>query len=95
MFKYLENPNTYEKRLLDIKCTIFSLSLSLYGSSSKRSPDSAVGIANGQLRGRSSSPGMVKNFLHAVNTCSGAHPASYRVGTVVPFPGGNSAGARS
>jgi hypothetical protein len=40
-------------------------------------------------RGRSSNPGSVKNFLHIVQTGSGAHPASYLMGT-----GGKAAGAR-
>jgi hypothetical protein len=30
----------------------------------------------GRPRGRSSIPGKVKNFLHVVQTGSGAHPAS-------------------
>jgi hypothetical protein len=39
------------------------------------------------------SPGRVKNFLHSVQTGSGAHPASYPVGTGGSFPGGKVAGA--
>jgi hypothetical protein len=35
----------------------------------------------GQRRGRSSSPGRVKNFLHVVQTGSGAHSDSFPMGT--------------
>jgi hypothetical protein len=38
-------------------------------------------------RGRISSPGSVNNFLHVVQTGSGAHRASYPIGTVDSFPG--------
>jgi hypothetical protein len=45
-----------------------------------RSRDRAVGTATGygldDRGGRSSSHGKVKNVLHVVHTCSGAHPAS-------------------
>jgi hypothetical protein len=48
--------------------------------------DRAVGVPN---------PGRVKNFslLHVFQTCSGAHPASYPMGTGGSFPGGKAAGA--
>jgi hypothetical protein len=36
----------------------------------------------GWQRGCSSSPGRIKNFLHVIQTRSGAHPASYPTGTV-------------
>jgi hypothetical protein len=36
---------------------------------------------------QSSGPGRVKNFLHCVQTGSGAHPASYPMGTGGSFPG--------
>jgi hypothetical protein len=55
------------------------------GFKSEHSRDSVVG--------RSSSPGMVKNFLHAVQTDSGVHPSSYPMGTGRSFPGGKMAGA--
>jgi hypothetical protein len=52
-----------------------------------RGLDSLVGIATGYgldvRRGRSSSPGSLKNFLHVVRTGSGVHPISYTVGTGV------------
>jgi hypothetical protein len=35
----------------------------------------------GLLRGRSSNPYRFKNFLYSVQTGSGAHPASYPMGT--------------
>jgi hypothetical protein len=66
-----------------------------------RSRDISVGIAHwlraGRPRGRSSSPGRVKNFifLHVVQTGSGAHRASYRMCTGGPFPGGKAVGAWS
>jgi hypothetical protein len=41
----------------------------------------------------SSSPGMIKNFLHVVYTGSGVHPTSYPMGTRGFFPGGEAAGA--
>jgi hypothetical protein len=46
---------------------------------------------------RSSSPGRVKNcsLLHSVQTGSGAHPASYPMGTGGSFPGGKAPDARS
>jgi hypothetical protein len=62
------------------------------------SRDNAVGIrlATGwTTEGRSSSPGSVKNFLHVVQTGSGAHPASYPMGTRGSFPEGKAAGAWS
>jgi hypothetical protein len=43
--------------------------------------------------GRSSSPGRVTNFLHLVQTASGAHPASYPRGTGGFFPRAKAAGA--
>jgi hypothetical protein len=49
----------------------------------------------GRPRGRGSSPGRVKNFLHVVQTGSGADPASYSMGTGGSFPGGKAAGALS
>jgi hypothetical protein len=58
------------------------------------SQDSSVGIATGYgldyQGGRSSSPGRVKQFslLHIVQTGSGVHPTSYKMGT-----GGKAAGA--
>jgi hypothetical protein len=46
---------------------------------------SVVGIATSygleQMRGRSSSPDRVKNFLHVDETGSGVHPTSYPMGT--------------
>jgi hypothetical protein len=53
--------------------------------------DSSVGIVTGyglDKWGRSSSPGMVKNFLPVVQTGSGAHPASFPMGPGGFFPGG-------
>jgi hypothetical protein len=39
-------------------------------------------LQDGRPRGRSSSPGRVKNsLLHVIQTGSGAHPASYPMGT--------------
>jgi hypothetical protein len=40
---------------------------------------------------RSSIPGGVRNFLHVVQTGSGAHPASYPVCTGGSFPGAKTA----
>jgi hypothetical protein len=57
------------------------------------SRDSSVGIATGNglddQGGGSSSPGRVKNFslLHIVQTDSGVHPTSYKMGTGGSFPG--------
>jgi hypothetical protein len=45
----------------------------------------------GRPRGRGSSPSRVNNFLHVVNTGSGAHPASYTMDTGGCFPGGKAA----
>jgi hypothetical protein len=56
----------------------------------KRSWDSSVGIVMGYgLKDRRSIPGRSKNFslLHSVQTCSGAHPASYPMGTGALSPG--------
>jgi hypothetical protein len=63
-----------------------------------RSRDSVVGIATGCLlagrpRGRSSSPGKVKNFVH-VQTGTEAHPASCPLGTGGSFPGVKASGGR-
>jgi hypothetical protein len=56
------------------------------------SRDSAVDITTGyragREKGRSSSPGMVKNFIRVVQTGSGAHPGSYPMGTGGLFPRG-------
>jgi molybdopterin biosynthesis enzyme len=49
----------------------------------------------GRLRGRSSSPSRVKNFLHVAQTRSGAHPTSYPMDTGGSFSGGKAAGAWS
>jgi hypothetical protein len=49
----------------------------------------------GRQRGRSSSPGRVKNFLHVVQTGSGDHPASYPMAAGASFPRGKAAGAWS
>jgi hypothetical protein len=57
------------------------------------SRDSLVGIATGygldDQGGGSSSPGRVKKFslLHVVQTGSGVHPTSYKMGTGSSFPG--------
>jgi hypothetical protein len=52
-------------------------------------PSSAVGIVTGRKRDWRSSRGRIRNFLHSVQTGSGAHPASYPMGT----GGGKEAGA--
>jgi hypothetical protein len=61
------------------------------------SRDSIVGIATsyglGSPRNRSLSSGGVKNFLHIIQTGSGAHPATYPVGSGDSFPGDKEAGA--
>jgi hypothetical protein len=49
----------------------------------------------GRLRGRNSSPGWVKNFIHVVQTGSGILPVSYPMGTGSSLPGGKAAGALS
>jgi hypothetical protein len=41
----------------------------------------------GRPKGRISSPGRVKNFLHVIQTGSGVHPTSYPIGTAGCFPG--------
>jgi hypothetical protein len=47
----------------------------------------------GQLRGQSSSPVRVKNFVvHVVQTSSGVHPASYPMGIGGSFPKDKAAG---
>jgi hypothetical protein len=57
------------------------------------SRDSSIGIATGygleEQGGGSSSPGRVKKFslLHIVQTGSGVHPTSYKLGIGVSFPG--------
>jgi hypothetical protein len=43
-----------------------------------RTRDNVEGIATGRPRGRSSSPGKVKNFLHIVQTGSGVLSNGYR-----------------
>jgi hypothetical protein len=51
-----------------------------------------VGIATGQCPG--SIPDSAKFFSpHSAQNCSGAHPASYPMGTGDDFPGGKAAGA--
>jgi hypothetical protein len=52
-------------------------------------------LLHGRPRGRSSSHGRGKNFLHIVQTGSGVHPASYPMGTGGSLPGGKAAEARS
>jgi hypothetical protein len=53
----------------------------------------SVWLRTGRPRGRNSSPGRVKSFLHVVQTGSGAHKASYPMGTVRYFPGVKAVGA--
>jgi hypothetical protein len=48
--------------------------------------ESVVGIVEGPEF--EYSRGTVKNFLHVVQTGSGAHPASYTMGTGASFSGG-------
>jgi hypothetical protein len=65
-----------------------------------RSRDSVVDIATGygldDRRVRSSYPDRVKNFSFLViETVSGAHPTSYRMGTGGSFPVGKAARACS
>jgi hypothetical protein len=60
--------------------------------------DSSVDIATGygldDQGGGSSSPGRVKIILlNIVQTGSGVHPTSYKMGTRELFPGGKAAGA--
>jgi hypothetical protein len=80
-------------------CFTVTLITRKYGSYGQPNPadvriyDSSVGIATGygldEQRGGSSSPGRVKKFslLHIVQTGSGVHPTSYKMGTWVSFPG--------
>jgi hypothetical protein len=49
----------------------------------------------GRLRGRSSSPSRIKNFLHIVQNGSGVHPISYPMRTGGSFPEGKADGAWS
>jgi hypothetical protein len=63
-------------------CKLYKL-VSVYTASSRYSDWPRAGSP----RGRSSSPGRVKNFLHVVQTGSGVHPTSYPMGTGVSFPG--------
>jgi hypothetical protein len=49
-------------------------------------------LGAGRPRGRSSTHGSVKNFLHIVQTGSGAHPACYPMATGGSFPRGKAAG---
>jgi hypothetical protein len=62
-----------------------------------KSHDSPVGIALGYgLDDRSSRvrfPAETGNFNHRVQNGSGAHPASYPMGTRGSFPGGKAVGA--
>jgi hypothetical protein len=64
-----------------------------------RSRGSPVGIATGYgLDDRGvgvPSPGRIKNFLYVDQTGSGAHPASYTVGTGGSSIGGKAAGSLS
>jgi hypothetical protein len=59
--------------------------------------DSTVDIATGYWMNDGGfgvkSPGSVKNFLHDVQTGSGAHPASYPMGMWASFSGSKAAGA--
>jgi hypothetical protein len=60
------------------------------------SRDSSVGRATRWTTERSkfeSPEGQDFSFLHDVQTGSGAHPASYPMGTGCSFPGGKAAGA--
>jgi hypothetical protein len=58
------------------------------------SRDSSVGIATGYgLDGQGLIPGRDVSLLHSVQTGSGAHPASYPMGTGGSFPGDKAAGA--
>jgi hypothetical protein len=67
--------------------------------SCEESRDSSVGIALGYgLDDRGSRvrfPAGARNFSlhHSVQNCSGAHPASYPMGTGDFFPGGKASGA--
>jgi hypothetical protein len=63
-----------------------------------RSRDSIVGMATGMGWMREGSEfeshySQEFSFLHVVQTGSGAHPASYPMGTGGSFPGGEAAGA--
>jgi hypothetical protein len=68
------------------------MSAFIYGEPGQRSRYSDW-LWAGRLRGQSSSPGRVKNFLHVVKIGSGAHPASYPVSTGGSFPGAKATGA--
>jgi hypothetical protein len=64
------------------------------------SRDSYFGIAtdyglDGRMIGVRISEGAGNSFRHRVHTGSGAHPASYPMGTSSSFPGGKVAGAWS
>jgi hypothetical protein len=52
--------------------------------------DSSVGIATGWTAGRAGARDF--QFLHSVQTGSGAHPTSYSMGTGGSFLGGKAAG---
>jgi hypothetical protein len=66
-----------------IKCVGLDLNQAPPSKSNSRYRD---WLRAGRPRGRSSSPGSGKNFLH-VQTGSGAHPASCLVGTGSSSPG--------
>jgi hypothetical protein len=55
--------------------------------------DSAVGIATDYGLDDRGGPSRVKNFLHVVQTGSGAHPTYYPMGIGISFLGGNVDGA--
>jgi hypothetical protein len=66
-----------------------------FGPYNWRSRDSSVGIATGHaLDGRGSILVRGKRFslIHSIQTSSGAHPASYPMGTGVSFPAGKAGG---
>jgi hypothetical protein len=89
-YAYVHQLNLVTKRAC---CTVkslnrFSLSLSL----SLFFCFDTSGIRAGRL-GFQSRQRQIFSFLHNVQTGSGAHPASYAIGTIGFFPGNNAAGA--
>jgi ABC-type Mn2+/Zn2+ transport system permease subunit len=75
------------RNLCSIGVFIYFRRYDLWRNSEAGSRNSSFGIATGYwLDGRDS-------FLGSVQTGSGAHPASYPMGTAVSFPGGKAAEA--
>jgi hypothetical protein len=73
--------------MLEVPCFSYAVEKGIFSFRRNMSRDGVVGIATGYKLEFESRYGQEFSPLHVIQTVSGAHPASYPMGTVGSFPG--------